>query len=216
MKKSVYSIVLMDDVVDAVDKLAYANSTSRSNMINRILAEYVSMDTPEVRMQNIFSALSEIIERQSILQPVISASDAVLSLRSALQYKYNPSVKYIVELYPHSQTYLGEMRASLRTQNPTLLLYLGQFYHLWAKLEAAYLDGAQREYEAADGKYTRRFFIPSGGANADKTGEAIADYVALFDGCLKEYFDKLDTPRTAVTAVEKLYRDNLSAQAAEL
>lgn len=216
MEKSVYSIVLMDDVVNAVDRLAYANATSRSNMINRILAEYVSMDTPEVRMQNIFSAMSGILERQSILQPMISASDAMLSLRSALQYKYNPSVKYVVELYPHSQTYLGELRASLRTQNPTLLLYLGQFYHLWAKLEAAYLGGEQREYEAADGKYTRRFLMPKNGADSDKAGEAIADYVALFDGCLKEYFDKLDTPRTAVAAVEKMYRENLSALTAEL
>ena len=42
MKKSVYSLVLMDDVVDAIDKLAYSMNTSRSNLINQILAEKVS------------------------------------------------------------------------------------------------------------------------------------------------------------------------------
>ena len=36
MSKSVYSVVLMDDVVDAVDRLAYEAGTNRSNMINRI------------------------------------------------------------------------------------------------------------------------------------------------------------------------------------
>ena len=41
MSKSVYSVVLMDDVVDAVDRLAYEAGTNRSNMINRSLAEYV-------------------------------------------------------------------------------------------------------------------------------------------------------------------------------
>lgn len=54
LSKSVYSVVLMDDVVDAVDRLAYEAGTNRSNMINRILAEYVQLATPEQRMQDIF------------------------------------------------------------------------------------------------------------------------------------------------------------------
>ena len=57
MSKSVYSVVLMDDVVDAVDRLAYEAGTNRSNMINRILAEYVQLATPEQRMQDIFSSI---------------------------------------------------------------------------------------------------------------------------------------------------------------
>lgn len=53
MGKSVYSLVLMDDIVAAVDRLAYQQGTSRSNMVNRILAEYVQMDTPENRIRTI-------------------------------------------------------------------------------------------------------------------------------------------------------------------
>ena len=41
MNKSVYSLVLMDNVVSEVDKMAYEMGTSRSNLINQILAEYV-------------------------------------------------------------------------------------------------------------------------------------------------------------------------------
>ena len=59
MSKSVYSVVLMDDVVDAVDRLAYEAGTNRSNMINRILAEYVQLATPEQRMQDIFSSICQ-------------------------------------------------------------------------------------------------------------------------------------------------------------
>ena len=47
MKKSVYSLVLMDDVVEAIDELAYSMNTSRSNLINQILAARVSLLTPE-------------------------------------------------------------------------------------------------------------------------------------------------------------------------
>lgn len=45
MGKSVYSLVLMDEVVDAIDQMAYRNNTSRSNLINQILAEHVSLAT---------------------------------------------------------------------------------------------------------------------------------------------------------------------------
>ena len=61
MSKSVYSVVLMDDVVDAVDRLAYEAGTNRSNMINRILAEYVQLATPEQRMQDIFSSIMDAV-----------------------------------------------------------------------------------------------------------------------------------------------------------
>ena len=70
MQKSVYSLVLMDDVVAAVDRLAYREGTSRSNMINRILAEYTQLSTPEQRMQDIFSAISAVLDSQSALQPL--------------------------------------------------------------------------------------------------------------------------------------------------
>ena len=55
MKKSVYSLVLSDDVVEAVDRAAYQNGLSRSAMVNQILADYVSYTTPEKRMREIFS-----------------------------------------------------------------------------------------------------------------------------------------------------------------
>jgi len=41
MAKSVYSLVLRDEVVAEIDRLAYRMNTNRSNMINQILAEYV-------------------------------------------------------------------------------------------------------------------------------------------------------------------------------
>ena len=45
MNKRVYSIVLSDDVVAAVDRMAYSMNTSRSNLINQILAQHCSYVT---------------------------------------------------------------------------------------------------------------------------------------------------------------------------
>lgn len=216
MAKSVYSVVLMDEVVQAVDRLAYEAGTNRSNMINRILAEYAQLDTPEQRMQDIASAIEAAVSRQNALQLMLSASDAMLSMRSAIHYKYNPSMRYVVELYPHSPDELGELRASLRTQNPSLQLAIAQFYKLWAGLECVYLQGAPRRSEAQGGRYTRRLLMPETQPDSEAAGRAIAGYTALFDACLKIYFDHLSDPSGALRAVEGCYRAGLDAETAAL
>ena len=121
-----------------------------------------------------------------------------------------------MELYPHSTEELGEVRAGLRTQNPSLLLYIGQFYKLWAGLERAYLEGPPRRSEAQGGRYTRRLLLPRNVAASEEAGRAIAGYVALFDSCLKTFFDHLEDPAGAPRAVEGCYRSGLDAETAAL
>ena len=55
VKRSTYSVVLMDDVVAAIDALAAQMGTSRSNLMNQILAEHVCCITPEKRMRSILN-----------------------------------------------------------------------------------------------------------------------------------------------------------------
>lgn len=68
MKKSVYSLVLMDDVVNAIDDMAYQMNTSRSNLINQILAEHVSYITPEMRMKDIFDCVRTMMDNHFQIQ----------------------------------------------------------------------------------------------------------------------------------------------------
>ena len=42
LKKTLYSLMLNEEVVREVDALAHRLGTSRSNLINQILAEYVN------------------------------------------------------------------------------------------------------------------------------------------------------------------------------
>ena len=127
--KNVYSIVLSSDVVEKIDRLAYENGTNRSNMINQILAEYVSYTTPEKRFREVFRQMQAILENSAF--KAAEPSDTMLSLRSAIAYKYNPTVKYNVELYRGEGDEIGELRVSLRTQNAGLILYMTEFYKLW-------------------------------------------------------------------------------------
>ena len=43
MKKNMYSLMLAEDVIQAIDELASEKNTNRSNLINQILADYVSL-----------------------------------------------------------------------------------------------------------------------------------------------------------------------------
>jgi hypothetical protein len=99
MKKTLYSLMLSDDVVHEVDILAHRLGTNRSNLINQILAEYVNLTTPERRINDIFTAIEQMIAPSRDLVPFFSPNTFTMSLKSSLEYKYRPTVKYEVELY---------------------------------------------------------------------------------------------------------------------
>lgn len=212
MKKSVYSLVLMDDVVAQIDRVAYEMNTSRSNMINEILAEYVSFTTPEKRMREIFSTVERQLTGGSHFQVLLQPSDTMFSLRSALSYKYNPTVRYSVELYRNAKPLLGELRVSLRSQNSTLLLYLLQFFKLWARVEESM--GGRTECRIEDGRFVRKLVLQSSAVQPDNAavGEAIAAYIELFDRALKAFFGSLAEPQRAVLEVQRLYAEYLRTQ----
>ena len=204
MKKSVYSLVLSDDVIAAVDRAAYPNGLSRSAMINRILAQAVSYTTPEQRMREIFSQVERLLNGE-VFQSLSQPSDSMMSLRSALAYKYNPNVRYSVELYP-DRPGEGELRVSLRSQSSALILYLGQFFRLWAKIEQAYVGGADCVIQ--DGKYARRLKLPARVSHREQ-GAVLAGYIRAMEQGLRAFFHSLDDPRQAATLVEQAYQNYL-------
>jgi len=50
MIKSVYSLMLFDEIVEKIDQIAYENNTNRSQLINDILAEKIGLVTPEQKI----------------------------------------------------------------------------------------------------------------------------------------------------------------------
>ncbi|MBQ8579013.1 MAG: hypothetical protein IJ449_13770 [Clostridia bacterium] len=220
MQKSVYSLVLSDDVVAQIDRLAYRHNTNRSNMINQILAEYVSYTTPEKRMADTFRQMEQLLGAHDTFQMLMQPSDATFSMRSAIQYKYNPSVRYAVELFRTmdggvSGNEIGEFRVSLRSQNAALLLYMKQFFRLWMSVESRYMDGCV--YGEQGGKFTRRLRLLSTDGKArevnlssEALGSLIYAYADVFDRALKCYFYNLNTPDAAVKEIDAMYRAYLS------
>lgn len=203
MNKSVYSLVLSDEIVQEIDRMAYEASTSRSAMINQILAESVRYITPEKRMREVFSAIEQMLVG-GVFEPQLQPSDSMFSLRSALDYKYNPSVRYSVELYKNARPLLGELRVSVRSQNSALVLAMLQFFKLWTRIEQTYVGRVECAIE--DGRYLRKLrLIDEGVQSNEQIGAGIAGYIHLLDSALKRYFELIQEPALAVTGVEKLY-----------
>ena len=211
MQKNIYSLILSESVVAAVDRLAYSMHTNRSNMINQILAEYVSYVTPEKRMRQIFDQLETMMSGRDAFQVLAQPSASAFQLRSALAYKYNPTVRYHVELYRNTGPAVGELRVSLRTQNSTLSLYVIQFFKLWSKIEHFYRMGTELVIE--DGKLIKKLTIPDAAkaesATPELLAEAISAYINAFDGAMKAFFYQINEPEAAMATVEKLYKDYL-------
>ena len=55
-----YSLMLSEKVVEEIDRLAEKEGTNRSNLVNQILAEYVSITTPEKRISDIFERIERL------------------------------------------------------------------------------------------------------------------------------------------------------------
>jgi predicted transcriptional regulator len=210
MKKSIYSLVLMDEVVEAVDRMAYSMHTSRSNLINQILAEHLSCVTPEMRMQSVFSGMEERTLRQ--FRVLEQTSARMLALQSQLDYKYKPTVQYSVELYRTVQNgKAGKIRVQLRTQSQSLLAVLEQFFRFWVQLEKCYApQTAGTVYRLLPARLERSICNP--GVTDEAFGALIGKYIRRFDRYLKAYFAGIAFPDKTVAELEAAFRRETGAE----
>lgn len=190
MKKTLYSLVLNDEVVREVDALAHRMGTNRSNLINQILAEYVNYTTPEQRINQVLSTIEELMAPSRDLVPFFSPNSYTMSLKSSLEYKYRPTVKYEVELYRGVGDSIGELTVLFRTQSMSLIQSMTEFFRLWKQVEDAHLrplTGQSIDYALYEGKFVRSIAAPSKDCTAQELATALSNYITLFDKLLKGY-----------------------------
>ena len=190
MKKTLYSLMLNDEVVREVDALAHRLGTNRSALINQILAEYVNYTTPERRINDVLSTIEQLMSPSRDLVPFFAPNTFSMSLKSSLEYKYRPTVKYEVELYRSGEESIGELSVVFRTQSAALIQAMTEFFRLWKRIEDAHLrpaTGAQLDYALYDGKFLRSIAVPDRDCTPQELAGAISEYIKLFDKLMKGY-----------------------------
>ena len=209
MKKTLYSLMLNDEVVREVDALAHRLGTNRSNLINEILAEYVDYTTPERRINDILSTIQELMQPSGDLIPFFAPHSYSLSLKSSLEYKYRPTIKYEVELYKGSGDTIGALSVLFRTQSPALIDAMTDFFRLWKSIEDAHLAprlSAKVDYALYDGKFIRTITVPDKNCSSDELASSLAEYIRLFDKMMKGWL----TGRYDAHAIEAAYYSYLT------
>ena len=188
MKKTLYSLMLSDEVVRAVDAMAHRLGTNRSNLINQILAEYVDLVTPERRINQVLSAIEQLMLPTGDLVPFFAPNTFSMSLKSSLEYKYRPTVKYEVELYRGGEEAIGELSVVFRTQSAALIEAMTSFFSLWKRIEDLHLRptyGLRPDYALYEGRFTRSISPPDRDCSAEELAGALSEYIKLFDRLMK-------------------------------
>ena len=196
----------MDEDIKAVDQQAYRLGTSRSNLINQILAEHLSCVTPEMRMREIFEQVAELMSSSFRIQE--QRSPSLMTVRTALEYKYRPTISYKVELERTPAEYLGTLRVNIRTQSAALIDMFHSFFAYRAKLEKAYLSrlGVDRySCQIGDGSFSRKL-INTGELSEEQAGAAIGGYINDLDRAVKTYFADPQGFAENAPVLEKNYR----------
>lgn len=214
MNKSVYSLVLSDDVVEAVDRAAHRAGLSRSAFINKVLADAVSFTTPEKRMNDIFTEIEQLMNGD-VFRIMPRPSETALSMRSALRYKYNPVINYSIELYRVPENTIGKLKVSLRTQSHSLIAAFSDFLTILAGTEREFISDritGSVSYTFENGRFIRSFYRPTG--ENDPTDEEIANalsgYVQLFDELVKLYFADIDDRNSAEEMIRRRYKQYIA------
>ncbi len=204
MSKSVYSIVLDDEIIYSIDTLAARNGTSRSNLINRILAQNLGYMTSENIIDSIYSSINEYLNGNTSLVLQALGNSSLISMRSNIRYKYKPVVRYTLEILDEKD-YIASLRVSLRSQNARLLDIIDSFFNVWTNIEIRYSGLANGEYSIGIGRYQR---LLRTGRNSDYTnyGKSIAGYIDFFETCLNDYFSLYPVSvDTAQKEIERKY-----------
>ena len=182
--------MLNDEVVREVDMLAHRLGTNRPALINQILAEYVNYTTPERRINDVLSAVEQLMRPSSDLVPFFAPNTFSMSLKSSLEYKYRPTVKYEVQLYRGEEENIGELSVVFRTQSAALISVMTEFFRLWKSIEDAHLAplvGSRHRYALYDGRFTRSISAPDRDCSTDQLAAALSEYIKLFDRMMKAY-----------------------------
>ena len=215
MKKSVYSLVLMDDVVEAIDRLAYERNTNRSNLINQILAENVNFVTPEMRMRDIFTELENILS-DSCYQILDRSSDSMFALRSPIRYKYRPMINYTIELFREPKDIVGRLKVSFRTSSRNFTDAVENFFTRWIRMENDCLsevhpEGVPSDFENA--KYIRGVLKVSDENELTENDIAVAigEYIKVLDKCIKFYFEHLEDEELIEKMIHTSYKEYLES-----
>ncbi len=207
MKKSIYSLMLFDEIVEKIDQMAYVNYTNRSQLINEILAEHLGIVTPEQKIQTVLETLKDNFKDTLSISQVNKNSS--IQFGKSLKYKYRPKVKYSIEFVGVGGQKYAVLKISSRTKSVDLNRHFDNFFEIICELEAQHISEGEFIYETSANHKFIREFREEGSVTQDpkQVVSLLTSYLKMIDSAIDVYFE--NPTQDVKPVIQSLYQDYL-------
>lgn len=194
--RSLYSILLDDDLIAAVDRLAQRNGITRSAMIESLISDRISYISPRNRINEIFDDIDRLMSGVDGFTSWTEPDRTAYQLKSGMA-RYRPSVRYKVKIYDHmAGSDFGELDVRIRSDEPAVLAAEEEFFRAFCRLERIYLAGAIPDdiscsLDMRTGRFRRGLRLAAGvDHSSSEIAQKITDYVNMLDTLMKRWFGR--------------------------
>lgn len=197
MSKQIYSLVLSDQVIEKVDREALVKGSNRSQIINDMLCQTFGIWTPDLKMNRVMDLMSETLGEIETMQMVSASHGNTLQLRTTVAYKYNPKLKYVIEMSGKSRPTMAVLKIYSRTTSElflqSLVMFFGYLNDFEERIEASinFRQVLSKGYAFDEKRFVKE--IQCDWTTKDVEAEAIArylsNYILFLDESLKMYFN---------------------------
>jgi len=206
MIKSVYSLMLFDEIVEKIDQMAYTRNTNRSQLINDILAEKIGMVTPEQKIQKILEQLD--VNFSDTLSVSQINKNSSIQFGKSLKYKYRPKVRYSYEFISSERGKYAVLKISSRTKSENLNDHFNEFFNLITTIEKEQNEDADLVEPQINHKFVREF-KDEGELSQDieTVTENLTRYLKMIDRAMNAYFSSIDERKNNINSLlEEIYK----------
>lgn len=219
MRKSMYSLILSDPVVERIDQIAYQKGMSRSQLIDQLLALEVGLNTPEQQLRMIVEQVARKVQEQTALQVKVRPDMGGMQFATYVRYKYNPSIRYSIEFQNREGKLVGILKVASRSTSEDLLAYLSDFFQKLsvidrARFEEFYHIPVTAELSSDSNKKFARIMISPQMWGSQGMEPVIADYltqyIMMLDENLRCYFTNLGS-ENILEQMDEIYCNHMAA-----
>ncbi|MCL1952660.1 MAG: hypothetical protein FWF60_07520 [Oscillospiraceae bacterium] len=192
---------ILEEMMRALRGLALEREMSVPDIVREALGEYLLARAPGVNLFDVIHGIESAMRREGRFVTDADPAGLAIRIKSPIRYVYRPELKYEVRAVRNGRAgdgkaAFGTLGVALRTHDIEMLRRFAGFTGLWIELEREYLAPAgQITYVTDAGYFGRQIFRPETARRGDgpSVGEAISNYICVFDELLKDYFNHRDS-----------------------
>jgi len=186
-----FGIRILEETMLQLRGLASERAMSVSDIVQEALGEYLYTRATGVNFFDVIQSMENAMRGAGQFVTNADPSGLALFIKSPLRHVHRPELKYEVRITRGGRAAVGTLGVILRSQDMETLRGFAEFSGLWMALERRYLARAgQIVYRTDAGYFGRQIYRPEEGGRGggQLLGEAISNYIHVFDALLKHYF----------------------------